>query len=370
MCRFGLAVLLSLLWFVGCAGVKKTGLTEEQIAMAALPAQGQQPGCSGGFVLSVGGETVTSAEVVEPLIEPFRKFARENDFEQFKRYAGGGVEQALINRISSVLLYLEAKKTGGKNIDEAIDKAVNAEVRQFIVGFGGDYAKAEEELKRMGMDWEQFREYQKKLIVSHSYLASQIPVQSALTHRQLLEYYNKVKEESFSTPAKLKFQLIDIQPSRLEITDGNSSREQQAVALAGSVYRLLENGEDFGQLARQYSHGHRAQFGGEWQTVEPESLAKPYDILARQAEKMQEGQVGSPLAAQDHIFIVKLLEKQGKTIQAFEKVQGQIESRILLQRRKEAIDELGYKLAERAISGQKGEFTEYCIAEIYRICNQ
>ncbi len=370
MRKGALPVVLSLLVVFGCADGKKTWLTEEQMAKAVLPAQDELPGYSGGFVLSVGTETITSEEVVEPLIGPFRKFAQENNFEQFKRYAGRQVEQVLINKISSVLLYQEAKKTGGKNIDEAIDKAVNAEVRQFIVGFGGDYAKAQEELKRMGMDWEQFREYQKKLIVSHSYLSSQISEQSALTYRQLFEYYNKVKEESFATPAKLKFQLIDIQPSRLAVTDKNTSREQQAVALTGSIYRLLQNGEDFGQLARQYSHGHRAQFGGEWQTLEPESLAKPYDILARQAEKMQEGQVSSPVAAQDHIFIMKLLEKQGKTIQPFEKVQEQIEARILLQRRKEAIDQLGYKLAERASAGEKGQFIEFCVTEIYRICNQ
>ena len=369
MHKGALAVLL-LLVVVGCAGGKKTRLTEEQMAKALLPAEDEFPGYSGGFVLSVGTETITSQEVVEPLIEPFRKFAKENDFEQFRRYAGRQVEQALINKISSVLLYQEAKKTGGKNIDEAIEKAVNTEVRQFIVGFGGDYAKAEEELKRMGMDWEQFRQYQKKLIVSHSYLSSQIPEQSALTHRQLLEYYNKVKQESFTRPAKLKFQLIDIQPSRLEITDGNSSREQQTVALAGSIYGLLQNGEDFGRLARQYSHGHRAKFGGEWQALEPESLAKPYDILAGQAEKMQEGQVSSPLAAQDHIFIVKLLEKRGATVEPFEKVQEQIETRILLQQRKEVIDQLGYKLAERASAGQKGQFIDFCVAEIYRICNQ
>jgi len=84
--------------------------------------------------------------------------------------------------------------------------------------------------------------------------------------------------------------------------------------LAGELLGRIDNGEGFGALAGQYSHGHRRLFGGLWKPVQPESLAEPYDILAAEAEKIEPGRTTGPIEAAngEHIFIMKLEDKQSQ----------------------------------------------------------
>ena len=351
-------------------GGEKAEFTQEELANIALPQRSGLPQCSGGFVLAVAGETITSEEIIEPLVASFRQFAQQTDFERFKRRLRPRVEQILTDKISEILLYQEAKKKAGQQIDEAMDKAVKAEVNKFIVSFDGDYAKAEAELVRMGMDWNDFREYQKKRILNYSYISTQISEQEPITYSQLLDYYNRIKDQSYIIQAKLQFQLIDIEVAKVEITDPNKARGQQAGELAEDLVSRLEAGADFGELAKKHSHGHRALFGGLWKPVQPQSLAKPYDILAQEAEKFEPDQIAGPIAAGEHIFIMKLLEKQDESVEPFEKVQDQIEARITLERQKKAIDQISSKLAQRADLTQKEEFMDFCLEEVYRMINQ
>ena len=72
------------------------------------------------------------------------------------------------------------------------------------------------------------------------------------------------------------------------------------------LYELLEQGEDFDELARQYSHGSFREFGGLWQSVQPDSLAAPYDLLAAEAENIEPGQITDLIVTAEHVFIMKL----------------------------------------------------------------
>ncbi|GAI50765.1 unnamed protein product, partial [marine sediment metagenome] len=191
--------------------------------------------------------------------------------------------------------------------------------------------------------------------------------ESPVTYRDLLQAYNDMKEEFFTVPAKLEFALIDIELAKLESADPNETAEQIGKELAGELIEHLRGGEDFGKLAKRYSHGHRASFGGVWEPVQPESLAKPYDILAVEAEKIQPGRIAGPIEAGGHIFIMKLIDKQAGTVEPFEKVQKQLEAKIDFDRRKKAFDEFGARLVQQAQMGNKDEFINFCLRKIYTL---
>ena len=122
-----------LLLFTGCGDTKKPRFTEEQLAEIPIAVEQSLPAPSGGFVLSVGGETITSAEIVRPLVKQFQPYAQANDYQQFQRMAGPQVEKFVVSRISDILLYNEAKKELGDKIEDALNKAVEGEVRKFII---------------------------------------------------------------------------------------------------------------------------------------------------------------------------------------------------------------------------------------------
>jgi len=369
MRRCAFLIVSALLLMCGCAE-DKPRFTEEELAQIPLPQKEGLPAPSGGFVLTVSGETVTSDEIVEPLMEHLRPIAQRNNFEQFKAQARASVEQVLIARVSNILLYKQAKKQAGEQVEDALEKAAEAEVRKFVISFGGDYAKAEEALKERAMDWRSFKKYQKRMILSQSYLASKMPAGKPITYSDLMEYYNSKKEQLYSTPAVLKFRLIDIEAGKLEVAEPNRSQLEQARELAYGLAARIRTGEDFGELAKTYSHGYRASFGGLWKRLEPDSLAEPYDILATEAEKMEPGQIAGPIETDEHIFIMKLEEKRQRSVEPFEKVQKEIEAEIRLDRRKEAVDEFGAKLVEQAAIGDKDKFIDFCLEKIYQISNQ
>ncbi len=356
----------------GCE-VSKPQFTDEQMSRIPPVQKDGLPAASDGFVLAVGGETITSNEIItEQLLDHFRPIAQRNGLEQFKNQARPDIEQLLTTRISNILLYQQAKREAGTGIDleDALDKATESEVRKFVADFRGDYAKAEEALKQMGMDWHSFREYQRKMILSQDYIRQQLPEPKPITYSELVSCYNEMKDEFFAAPSTITFRLIDIQITRLEVTDPNQSRLEQAKELAGELMERLKKGEDFGELAKRYSHDHRASFGGLWQPVQPQSLAKPYDILASEAEKIQPGQLAGPIEAGEHIFITRLEERNPKSYEPLEKVQKEVEAKIVFDRRRKAADEFEAKLTQQTSLKEREKFIDFCLEKIYRRCLQ
>ena len=353
---------------VGCNS--KPEFTEEELALIPFAQTTNLPAPSGGFVLSVNGETITSDEIVLPLADHFKDLPRQTDFEQFKVQAKPQLEQFLVTKISNIILYQLAHKELGENFGDMLEKIANTEVRKFIVRFDGDTAKAEQALKEMGMDWVSYKEYQRKMILTQSYVHKQLPEQKPITHSELVGAYESMKSE-FVVPPMIQFQLIDIQPDKLQLAGTNEDSRKKAKQTAEDLIIRLKNGADFGQLAKEYSHGpYRKSSAGIWKPVQPDNLVEPYDAIAKEAEVMKVGGISEPIDTGGHIFIVKLLDKQQGVNKTFEEVQGQLKEKISFERRRKAIDEIGFKLIQQATIGNKEAFEEFCLKEIYRRCTQ
>jgi parvulin-like peptidyl-prolyl isomerase len=371
MCKCAFFSILLFLLIGGCqnsnqsAGSGHAAITRK---IAASKAAGES-------VLVVSGEVITSRDIIESPIELKGKFvsptehlkpiAKTSSPQEFKRLAGPLIEEILMDKISEILLYHEAKRQAG-NIDEALEKAAQREVRRFFLDFGGDEARSEEKLKQMGMNRHSYKKRMKRLILIDYYRGSKLLNNKPITHTELMECYNQMKEQSFVTPARLEFRLIDIQPANLETPDPNQDLLEQARILADKLIGQLQAGEDFGELAKQYSHGHRREFGGLWKPVQPDSLAKPYDILAAEAEKIEPGQIAGPIEVEGHIFIMKLVDKHQKSYEPFEKVQEQLKQKIFFDRRKTALEKLDAELIQDLELGDRSEFIDSCLEKIYR----
>jgi parvulin-like peptidyl-prolyl isomerase len=331
------------------------------------------PSCSGGMVLSVNGELITVNEVISGQLDELRPMAEKGDYLDFRRNARPLIEQSITNRISNIVLYQKAKKEMKEGIDEQLDKAADTEVRQFLAGFNGNYADAEKAIKKMGMDWKSFREYQKKLILVQYFLSEELKDKRPITYTEMRQYYENAKDEQFHTQAMVQFRVIDIMPAKLklDVNDPNLTRDEAAKRLVTTVMEKLKAGEDFGALAKQYSYDPvRAPLGGLWTPVGVGSLASPYDVLEAAAVKLEPGQVAEPIETKDHIFILKLESKRAESYEPFEKVQHNVEMSIKYQRRKDAVDKLTTKLMAQADVGDKNTFLELCLQKAYQQAKQ
>ncbi|MBN2020258.1 MAG: peptidyl-prolyl cis-trans isomerase [Sedimentisphaerales bacterium] len=361
-------IFIILVLSAGCQ--EKAKFTAEQLANMPLAKRDDLPEPSGGFTLAVGDVTVTAEEVIGPVFEKLAQAAQQSDFERFQHLAGRVIEQQLVLRISEALLYSTAKKDAGENIDAELDRATAAEVKRFVMDFGGDYAKAEEALKQMGMDWGRFEQYQKRKILSQSYIAQQLSKEQPITYSEMQAVYDETKNQLYTTPGVLQFRLIDIDPARIKDIEPNKSGSEQARELAAQLFNRIKDGESFEQLAKKYSHDHRAPQGGLWRKVDPTSLAPPYDVLADKAESMKPGDVTDVIENQGRLFIMQLVEYQPKSVEPFEKVQNQVKARINFDRLRKRLDKFNADLMQQASTADKAKFVDFCVHEIYRLANK
>jgi hypothetical protein len=355
-----------LLSICGCQG-DKTAMTDAELERVALTQRIEVVEAKGGLVLMVGGETVTSDEIIKLFPERLKQRAGVSELEQFKTNARGKLEEIVMSKITSILLYQHAKKQAGGNIDEALEKAAESEYRKLVLDHGGDEVKADERLKSAGMDRNSFKEERKRTILIQTYLGGKSSADRPVTYRELLNTYNEMKDEDFARDATITFRLIDIQPARMEVRDPNRSRDERAKDLAVVLLGRLRSGEDFGELAKQYSHGHRKSFGGLWTPVNPESLAAPYNMLAAEAEKTEPGDVPELIVIEGHIFIMKLEAKQSAGYDRFEDVQEAVRIQAKRARRTEVFAQLDAKLNEEAKVGRTDEFVDFCLEKIYQM---
>jgi parvulin-like peptidyl-prolyl isomerase len=378
MCKWiYLSVLMLLL--VGSCDSNKSSLTEAEKERRILTQKIELVEAAGGYVLMVGGETLTSDEIINTrtrlngfFISPkeyFGHLAQANELELFKERAKAQLEEILMAKISNILLYQYAKRQAGANIDEALENAAENEYRTFILGYGGDQARADEELKRMLMDKKSFKEQVKKNILIQEYRRSKLPDYRPVTYRELMDCYNRIKNKYFARASKIRFRLIDIQPDRLALEDPNADPWQLGNKMANELLKLINSGEDFGELAKKYSHGDWRDFGGLWRSLQPSSLAAPYDILAVEAEKIEQGEVAGPIVTKQHIFIMKLEEKQIAGYEPFDKVQELVHEKILLDRQNEVAEKLNAEIRQQAKLSRTDEFVDFCLEKIYRISN-
>ncbi len=381
-CAWWLPAVLcfSALLLAGGCGEKSATLTDAELEQIAITEKIQTVEKAGGLVLVVGGDTITSDEVLsassdrygetKTVVELLKPIAKDNDPNRFRELAKGPLRDVVLGRISGVLLYQRAKREVGKNATEALDTMAEKELRKYVLKYGGDEAKADEALRAMGMDRKKFKEEHKKLVITQSYIASKLSYKRPVTYGELVEYYEKHKNELFHREAKLKFRLIDIDILKVPVKSLDENRVEAARKLGEELAKRARAGEDFAKLAEEYSHDYRRAFGGLWPEVQPDSFAEPYTALAEMAEQVNPGEIAGPVETVGHIFLMKLEGKQSVGYEPLEKVQGQVNERILADRQNEAVRKLNDRLLREAAIGETDEFIDFCLNKIYAMSRE
>lgn len=371
LCISGLAFSL---FCIGCASKEKYGkYTEEQMQQIGLPIRMSElpPPTGSSMALGVQSETITSDEILaitEEVLKPAASKISEAEFNQtFRPY----IREAIRGKVIDILLYQEARKTAPENIDEMLNKAADAEIANFVASYGNDYALAESKIRDKGMDWRSFREFQKKLIMTQSYLSSKFNTEKRFSQQQLRDFYEQHKQQipEVCGDSSVGFSIIEIQATRLnadQLAEGETS-QTAAERIAGELMNQLNDGSDFSELARQY-HGDLATIGGKLtpMKIEDTSLTEPYKTLKEQAVQMQPGDIAGPIMRGDSVFVIKLDTLQAGGCKPFEDVQLLIEQLMRNQQRQKQYLELVDKLIKKTDLAQMDRFTDFCIEQAYR----
>ncbi len=376
MLKYAIISMFMLLLTGGCGG---NNPSSAELERRTITRKIRLVEASGGLVLMVGGETLTSDELIEspaelggtyvPPIEYFKPIAQASELDQFKERVGEHLTGILMGKISNMLLYQEIEREVGENVEVALEKQVEKATREFVMAYGGDQIRADEALQEQGMDWKSFGEQQKKTMLIQWYVSKKMPNNRPVSHRELMDCYNEMKDEFFAIPAIIQFRLIDIQPGQLKLWEPGK-RPELAKLLANRLLTRIRSGEDFGELARQYSHGPMRELGGLWKPVRPGSLAEPYDMLATKADNTEPGQIAGLIETAEHVFIMKLEAKQSAGYEPFVDVQEKVRGKIVFDRQSEVIKQVNAELLQQAELSKTDDFVEFCLDKIYQMRDQ
>lgn len=359
----------------GCdEGGRKASLTDEEIERLTFAQKPNRPD-----ELIISGETVACDELFGPqpgedvnaptLRDELIEEAKGTPPLVFLQATWPRVQQRLNTRISNIVLYQRAKLELGDKADEQLDKMAEKELSAFILERGSNGAAVDAALQKMGMNRASYLEFQKRDILGRYYVQSKFPYNRPITHSELLEYYQRMKNEAFYEPGVLQIRLIDVQIDKVEPSDPNEDPKQAAEALAQDLVAQIEGGADFAELAKEHSHGYRAASGGLWRPRDPAALAAPYDVLAAASKEAEVGQVVGPIEAPGRVFIMRIEQKQDERYKPLNEVQGEVEQAILEDRRFAALKQLDSTVAEQAAAARTDLFVRDCLERLYRAAN-
>ncbi len=357
----------------GCSGNKRAALTEEEVRQktyAPRPPRLDE--------IVIGGETITCDDVmVSPpeedatgpsLRERLEQRARDVPLDQFITEVRPLIQQRLNrNIVTRIVLSKRARRELGDQSDDALDKMAEKELRRFILEeYGGNGAEADAALQRRGMNRSTYKERRKRDILAQYVIDSKIRRTRPITHGEILAKYNEIKDQEYFQEGVLQLRLIDIEVAKVSLGDVDEDPVQKARQIAEGLRKRIDAGEDFSQLAKQYSNDVWSEQGGLLRPRAPDAFAAPYDVLARQAKDMKQGQVAGPIEVSGHFFVLKVEAKQDRGYKPLEDVQGQVREEILRDRRRSALEDLEAEIAQQAAVADMTQFVDRCLEKIYR----
>ncbi len=359
---------------VGCADKKPSSLTEVDVIRKRVQQKPLSP-----TVLSVSGETITLDRVMDitvstnnslgaaPLGGILTSMAQEeNSYDQFEKLALPLATRSIDQEVSSILLYQKLKREAGDKLDEGLEKIADRDWNEFVLEKGhGNVAVAEELLRSQNLNRTKYKDNRKRWYLTQFYISKKMSMDRPIGHKEILDYFERQKDTVFAKDIKITFRLIDIQANQMTGENQAMDRMAAALELAQDLTQRLHEGADFADLAKRYSHGHMARLGGLWPPRDPNSLAAPYDVLARVAEQLQPGDISKPVVSGQHVFIMKLENRESRGTKPLAQVQPEIENQISSDRQNEMLQPLYKELAEQAQVGDIDSFIHACLRSIY-----
>lgn len=192
-------------------------------------------------VARVNGVTLTESDLQEALNEiiPTQVFHRAMTPEKMQEF----VPQAMDLMIERELLYQEAKRRGMKADKKKINKAKKAAIERL-----GGKKRFQEALKQAGLTEKQYEIRLEKRFLAAELKSLETDQKANVSPEEIEAYYERNKSGFFRPEARrVRHILIRVEP-------GASQEEiEQKLDSAKKILERARSGEDFGQLAWEYS---------------------------------------------------------------------------------------------------------------------
>jgi len=290
------------------------------------------------ILAEVNDEVITREDILGPLRPQMKKWREELSPEEFKTRCRYVVDLKLRRAISERLVVQEATRLLSEQQKEQVEATLGQTLKD-LAAEAGSMLLLEERFKLEGTTVEEKMAEERERLLVQRFLRERIAPTIHITHSELLDYYNEVRDQRYVKPTRVRMRLIAIH--KAEFPDA-----AQARALAGAVRRRAGGGEDFAKLAERYSHDVMAKKGGDWGYLTEGSfrIKAVNDALFT----LERGRVGPLVETDDAFYIVKAEDRQEGRTAPFTEVQDKLEDELRDRRYNEVISQYIQKLYDRA----------------------
>ncbi len=234
------------------------------------------------YVASVNGEKISKDELYDLLVS---------------QYGVDGVDQLIIDKI----IEIEAKKENISVTQEEIDK----EMTEYMDSYGGEDI-FNQMLEMYNVNVSDIEESMQSSLVIEKLLEKRI----SITDEEMETYFEENKD-SFAEEEK-------VQASHILVEDEKTAKE---------IVEKLEAGEDFADLAKEYSTDEESsENGGDLGFFGRGEMVQEFEDAVFALEV---GELSEPVKTEYGYHIIKLVDKQEAKEAVFEDVKEEIKSTLL-----------------------------------------
>lgn len=243
-------------------------------------------------------------------------------------------KQAFENIKKRELFYTEAVRRGLLPDTDEINRREQDDLKKFKTR-----KNLENILENNGMTIAFYRNIIKKELAVDKLIKKEVFEKSVVTDEEIEEFYNN-KADSFKEPDRVRIfhVMIGVDPS------SNKETRNKALKLAEDIVKRAKAGEDFSQLATQYSKDDYSLKGGDLGFVHRGRLEPEIEEVAF---SLNEGEIGGPVKTMYGYSIVKAGEKIRGETPAFENVKEKAKRQLISSKRDENYINLFNSLMEK-----------------------
>ncbi len=270
------------------------------------------------ILAKVNDEVITREDVLGPVRPRLAEWRGELPPAEFERRCRMAIDLRLREEISERLVVQEARR----ELTEAEKEHIEATLGQFLKDLTSQACSIrllEEKLKLKGRTVEEELDAERERRLVQRFLRDRVAPKVHVSHSELLDHYEQVRQERFSEPIRIRMRLIVLKKSEF-------ARPEEARRQAATVMSRLRGGESFARLARRYSHGVMAEKGGDWGYVTRGAFrVKEVDEVLF---SLRTGEVGPLVETSDACYLVKAEHRKDARILPFTEVQGELEAEL------------------------------------------
>ena len=244
-------------------------------------------------------------------------------------------KNALRDLIDQSLL-VQRGKDMGLNVETDVIKQLDQIRTQNNLASMDDLEKA---VTTSGLNWEDFKNNIRNKILVQKVVGQEVGSHITIGHDDIVKYYDAHKAD-FVRPEQVALREIEVSTAGKKEAEIPDLKKKAETAL-----KRVQDGEDFGEIAKRMSDGATAKQGGYLGVYKRGELAKPIEDVVF---KMQKNQLTDVMDIKQGFMILQVLEHYDEGQQPLEKVEDEIQNRIYSERMGPAMREYLKTLREQS----------------------